>query len=53
MSPLRDAVDEYLALRRGLGFRLRNSSALLRQFATFLEAACSVATGLPICWSNI
>ena len=37
MSPLSQAVDEYLALRRGLGFSLRRPGAVLRSFATFLE----------------
>lgn len=39
MSSLRQAVDEYLALRRGLGFSLQRPAALLRNFAAFLERA--------------
>jgi integrase len=39
MSPLRQAVDEYLALRRGLGFSLRQPGAMLCSFAAFLERA--------------
>jgi integrase/recombinase XerD len=54
MSPLRDAVDEYLALRRGLGFRLRKPSALLRHFATFLEHehAPSITRELALRWAQ-
>lgn len=39
MSPLHQAVDEYLALHRGLGFSLRGPGAMLRSFATFVERA--------------
>ena len=39
MSPLGTAVEEYLALRRGLGFSLRGPGARLRQFVAFLDRA--------------
>jgi integrase/recombinase XerD len=37
MSPLRHAMVAYLALRRGLGFKLSRNETRLRQFLTFLS----------------
>lgn len=37
MSAMRKAAEEYLAMRRGLGYKLRPEGRLLRQFAGFLE----------------
>jgi integrase len=37
MSAMREAAEEYLAMRRGLGYKLRPEGRLLRQFAGFLE----------------
>ena len=37
MSELRQALDQYLALRRSLGFQLRQVSATLRSFVAFAE----------------
>ncbi|MBV8175994.1 MAG: integrase, partial [Verrucomicrobia bacterium] len=34
---LREAVGEYLDLRRGLGFKLREAGKALLDFVTFLE----------------
>ncbi len=36
MSPLADAVDEYLAMRRALGYQLTDHGRVLPQFARFL-----------------
>jgi integrase/recombinase XerD len=36
--PLRDALGDYLSLRRALGFRLASAGRLLGQFAGYLEA---------------
>lgn len=38
MSKLRKAADQYLALRRGLGFKLGRTETRLRQFLVFMEA---------------
>jgi integrase len=38
MSPLRQAVDDYLALRRSLGFKLREYGVCLHEFISFLKA---------------
>lgn len=37
MSDLRDAMEQYLATRRALGFQLRQPEATLRRFVTFAE----------------
>src|SRR6266700_2633786 len=36
--PLRDALSDYLSLRRALGFQLANAGRLLGQFVGYLEA---------------
>jgi integrase len=38
MSALRKAVEDYIALRRQLGFKLDRQQFLLREFASFMEA---------------
>ena len=38
MSPLRQALQDYLAVRRALGYRLKRAEKLLAQFLTFVEA---------------
>lgn len=54
MSPLSQAVDEYLALRRGLGFSLRQPGAMLHQFAAFLErdGAPYITRELALRWAQ-
>ena len=37
MNTLSQAVDDYLELRRGLGFKLVNHGACLGEFVSFLE----------------
>ena len=41
MNPLTKAVRDYLALRRGLGFKLVRHEAGLQEFASFLARKCS------------
>jgi hypothetical protein len=50
MKPLRDAIADYLALRRSLGFKLRATAAHLIDFASFLEqkAAPYITTALAL-----
>ena len=36
--PLRDALEDYLMLRRALGFKLASAARLLGQFVSYLEA---------------
>jgi len=52
MNGLRDAIEQYLALRRSLGFELRIQAGILRRFANFAERekASYVTTGLVLRW---
>jgi integrase/recombinase XerD len=53
MKPLRDAIADYLALRRSLGFKLRATAAHLIDFVSFLEqkAAPYITTALAMEWA--
>lgn len=52
MSALRDALEQYLALRRSLGFKLEGPAAVLRKFVSFAEAqeAEHITTDLVLRW---
>jgi integrase/recombinase XerD len=52
---LHERVDEYLRLRRALGFRLRNEGRALAQFAGYLErqGAATVTAGHAITWAQL
>lgn len=54
MSPLRKAVEDYLAMRRALGFKLRLPAGMLRAFASFLERerASHITTALAVRWAT-
>ncbi len=54
MSELRQALDEYIALRRHLGFHLRLPARLLRNFVAFVEAneATYITTELAVRWAT-
>ena len=54
MNTLRQAVDEYLALRRDLGFRLRRVAPRLFDFVTFMEAhqAPYITVPLALAWAK-
>ena len=53
MKPLRQAIADYIALRRSLGFKLRGMAGDLENFALFLEqrTAPYVTTGLAMEWA--
>jgi len=54
MSELRDALDGYLALRRGMGFKLERPGQLLADFVSFAEraGAPTVTTELALAWAT-
>ena len=54
MSQLREALDDYLAIRRSLGFKLRLPAGLLRKFVTFVEeqGASHITTELALQWAK-
>lgn len=55
MSPLRQALDDYLAVRRALGDQLARAEKLLAQFLTYLEAAGAqhVRTDTALAWATL
>lgn len=54
MSELRHAIEQYLSLRRGLGFELREAQTVLRRFVAFAEreGASSLTTDLVLRWTR-
>jgi integrase/recombinase XerD len=55
MSVLRAHVDDYLQLRRALGFKLERAGQLLPQLVTYLEGAgaATVTSDLAIAWARL
>jgi integrase/recombinase XerD len=55
MSSLQAHVDDYLRLRRGLGFKLERHGQVLPQLAAYLEAAGArtVTSELAIAWARL
>jgi integrase/recombinase XerD len=37
VNDLKEAIEDYLALRRGLGFKLKKHTRFLEEFALFLQ----------------
>jgi len=54
MSPLQTALQDYLALRRALGFELRLAGRLLQRFVDFAQAAGAayITTELALQWAT-
>lgn len=54
MTTLRQALREYLALRRSLGFQLRDAGKALREFVTFLaqHRAAYITQALALAWAQ-
>ena len=54
MTALRRAAEEYVALRRRLGFHNDTQARILRRFTTFAaeERAPAVTTALVLRWAN-
>ncbi len=54
MSGLGEALGQYLATRRGLGYELRNSERLLRSFVGFMQQheAHYITTQLAVDWAK-
>jgi integrase len=55
MSPLRQALADYLALRRALGYKLAYAEKLLGQFVSFLEdaGASTITAADAITWATL
>ena len=54
MNTLREALQEYLVLRRGLGFKMRDAGLLLPRFVAFMEEhqAPYITTRLALEWTQ-
>jgi hypothetical protein len=52
MSPLRGALEDYLRVRRQLGFELKKDGRLLEDFVGFLEAANATRCSLGTFWDR-
>ncbi len=54
MNTLRESVADYLAMRRGLGFKLSEAGKRLLDFVSFLEqrGATSITTSLALEWAQ-
>jgi integrase/recombinase XerD len=55
MIPLRQALDDYLRIRRGLGFKLVSDQRLLESFVGFLEqaGATKITSELALMWARL
>ena len=55
MSALSSALEEYLALRHSMGFKLERAAKLLAQFVAYCEAAGArtVTVELAIGWATL
>ena len=54
MNTLRQALNEYLALRQAMGFKLQEESRLLPRFIDFLDAhgEAFITTDLAVRWAT-
>jgi hypothetical protein len=54
MTPLRQALDDYLAIRRQLGFKLEVDGRLLERFVAFVDQSgeSRVTTELVLAWAK-
>ena len=54
MNSLREAVRDYLSMRRGLGFQLREAGKTLPDFVSFLERhnARHITRELALAWAQ-
>jgi integrase/recombinase XerD len=55
MSPLRQALAGYLAVRRALGYKLARPEKLLGQFIGYLEAAgaATITVEHALAWATL
>ena len=54
MNTLREALPDYLQLRRSLGFKLEDAGLQLPRFVAFLEEhhATHITTALALAWAQ-
>ena len=54
MNNLKEAIKDYLALRRGLGFKLKKHTRFLQEFASFLQGRdeSTITSRLALQWAT-
>ena len=54
MNDLKEAIKDYLALRRGLGFKLKKHTRFLEEFASFLQRTdeSTITSRLALQWAT-
>jgi len=54
MNTLRQAVQEYLSMRRSLGFKLHDAGRGLLEFTRFMQQqrACYITQALALAWAK-
>jgi integrase len=54
MNPLHQALDDYLALRQAMGFKMHDAHRLLSQFVDFLngQGATFITTAWAVGWAT-
>ena len=54
MKTVREAVGDYLALRRSLGFKLKRHQRFVHEFASFLEqeSTSQITSRLALRWEH-
>src|SRR2546425_6527211 len=55
MIPLRPALDDYLTMRRALGYKLQRTEKLLANFVGFVEVAAAdrITIDLALSWATL
>jgi integrase len=55
MTGLRSALERYLSMRQGLGYKYRDQASRLRDFVSFMEArkAKTITTKLTLAWATL
>ena len=55
MTGLRFALEQYLSMRQGLGYKYQHQARRLAQFVAFLEMrkATTITTKLAVAWATL
>jgi hypothetical protein len=54
MKSLQEALDDYLSIRRSVGFKLRETEHMLRDYVAYLDRreATTTTTDLALTWAK-
>lgn len=55
MTPLRSALEQYLSMRQGLGYKYQHQARRLAEFVSFMEKreAGTITTKLAVTWATL